>query len=128
MVMEIGDKVRVRADFGFYHYAIYVGPCGPYGEDVVHNEKGGRVVFAYFHDFADGRDVEVAQRAARSWEEREAIVRRAISLLGRRYDLVNFNCEHFANYAIAGVLRSETIAALVALAFVGIGLWAGQRG
>lgn len=127
MMIEVGDKIRVHGELGFHHHGIYVGPRGPSGEDVVRNAKGGYVASVHFDDFADGREVEVAQRRAGSWEEQEAIVRRAFSLIGRQYDLINFNCEHFANYATAGVLRSETVTALFTLGLVGAALWATAR-
>lgn len=122
MRLQIGDKLRVPVRLGVYHYGIYVGPCGPYGEDVVHNDKGGGVQLVGFRIFAAGQPVQVVSRA-RSWYEGWVIRDRALSLVGTRYDLLNFNCEHAANYAEAGVAFSPTLRGSAFLGLVGGLVW-----
>src|SRR5574341_2630966 len=98
MPVQVGDKIRVLGSAGFYHYGVYVGLQGPNGEDVVHNDKSGGVELVHFEDFAAGRPVEIVQQAP-SWNMQEEVLSRALSLLGTPYRLIDFNCEHFANYS-----------------------------
>lgn len=70
--------------------------------------------------------VEIISSPAGSCYEREIVAQRALSLLGKNYDLLNFNCEHLANYAQTGRVASPMVAAavivgLVALVLLGSG-------
>ena len=41
--------------------------------------------------------------------ERDQAIERAISQIGARYNLINFNCEHLANYIQFGTSRSNQV-------------------
>lgn len=117
MRLEIGDKLQASRGL-YYHYGIYVGHCGPYGEDVVHNDKDGGVRLVHWETFAAAQPVEVVWRAP-SWYAGWMVRGRAVSLLGKQYDLLNFNCEHLANYAQSGAPASPQLAGIVVLSIVG---------
>lgn len=127
MGVKVGDKLRVLGPLGFYHYGIYVGPRGSYGEDVVHNDKNGGVELVHFADFVAGRAVQIAERTAQSWYEQEEIVARALSLIGREYRLVDFNCEHVASYALTGAPVSPAVRGAVVLTVVSLVFWAAAK-
>jgi len=102
MRLQIGDKIRIVGILGFNHYGIYIGEWGGHPHSVVHNAKFKEVQIATLEAFADGRSVEIAERTARNDSEAARIVERALTLVGRKYDLVGFNCEHAANFALHG--------------------------
>lgn len=120
---DVGATLRVQSSFGVSHYGIYVGPRGPNGEDVVHNAKWDEVQLVSLAEFADGRPVEVVGPAPRTWWHGEQIAERALSLLGRRYELLGFNCEHATNFAVAGNAVSPTVTVAATVAAV-LGAWA----
>src|SRR5437763_2015594 len=96
-----GDKVFVKGDFGVRHYGVYVG-CDWQGKEmVVQNLKGRSVEETSLGAFSAGRPIFIEQRA-RNWLHAEEIVQRARSLVGTNYDLISFNCEQAANYAVNG--------------------------
>ena len=121
---RIGDKLRVLGGFGFYHYGIYIGAWGGYPHCVINNAKFQQVEITTLVAFADGRPIELAERLARNGWEAARIVQRAFSLLGKKYDLLNFNCEHAANFALRGeaislaVRGAVVLGTFLALAFV----------
>ena len=117
----VGDKIWRRGPLDVKHYGVYVGPRGPRGEDVVHNEKLGGVVWTFLDDFAAGRPVYVETRAAPG--DAENVVHRAVALIGRRFDLLLFNCEHAATAAQEGQPRSGQLqtAALFGGLLIGFG-------
>jgi hypothetical protein len=126
MQYQIGDKLR-RPGFPTYHDGIYVGPSSLYGEDVVHGDKAAGVVrLVRLSEFAAGQRAEVVSRA-RSRQDGWAIRQRALSLIGRRYDLLNFNCEHLANYAQTGVPFSPLVGGAIAVGIVGLILLGASR-
>jgi hypothetical protein len=96
--LQVGDIIRINRFF-YRHVGIYVGPRTPDGRCVVHNDKGGGVVLSTLAEFSGGAQVYVEKPATGNWQEREAIAQRAIALLGQKFDLLTFNCEHLANLA-----------------------------
>ncbi|HEX9223255.1 MAG TPA: lecithin retinol acyltransferase family protein [Candidatus Acidoferrales bacterium] len=109
MEFAIGDKIQRPGPLGTWHVGIYLGRDYLGCEGVIHNDKGGYMKEDLLSAFAAGFQVSVAQRAARTWWEQQRIVARARSLLGQKFDLINFNCEHFANYAETGVAHSPQL-------------------
>jgi hypothetical protein len=124
---EIGDKLLVASPWGVLHEGIYVGPQGYDGEDVVHNDKNGGVQLIHLETFAGGRPIEIVPPKVTSWHEREEIVSRALSSLGKPYRLLDFNCEHFANYAHIGRSFSPVVTGLLGMAVVVGVVWAASK-
>lgn len=118
MDLQVGDELRVVSPLGVLHSGVYVGPRGPNDEDIGHNTKWGEVELVTLEEFAGGRPVQVIESPARTWWEAERIADRARSLLGRRYDLLRFNCEHVTNFAVKGEATSPTVSAVVTAAAV----------
>jgi len=54
--------------------------------------------------------------------QREMAVRRAMNLIGKSYNLVSYNCEHFANEVQCGVAKSDQVAT-AALCLAGFALF-----
>jgi len=120
--LRVGDKFSVPAHVGLgvRHYGIYVGPRGPTGEDVVHNRKGAGVEFDYFARVSGSLPVRIDRRAQPGTEE--LVVQRALSLLGTRYNLLDFNCEHFATIVQDGICESKQVSTGVGLTVGGLGV------
>jgi len=101
----IGDMVAVNKP-GYKHVGIYVGPRGFDGSCVVHNRKREGVVLSSLADFSGNSQIFILQKATGNFLEREVIAQRALSLLGTKYDLFQFNCEHAATTAQSGIASS----------------------
>lgn len=124
MTLEVGDKIRRCGPLGLWHYGIFVGAQGPNGEDVVHNSKERGVVLVHFHSFAGGKECFIERRAATGFGE--VVAQRALNLRGTHFDLLSFNCEHFANVAQVGERSSGQlqgagiVAGLIAILALGL--------
>jgi len=123
VTLEVGDIIRI-VRFGYNHVGVFVGSQDFDGRCVVHNCKGGGVVLSSLAEFADGTQVYMHQKASGNIFDREAIARRAIALVGTKYDLLSFNCEHAASLAQRGKAESPQVAgyALALLALGGLAL------
>lgn len=114
-VFENGDMIGVVRPYP-RHVGVYAS-----GRGVIHNAKGGFVQLTDMATFSGGRPVRAIRRVAGTWWDKEAAVNRAMSLLGQPYDLINFNCEHAAYYALEGKPRSPQLGLAVAtLVMVGL--------
>jgi len=122
--LETGDIIGV-AKFGYRHVGVYAGPRFD-RRDVVHNNKFGGVVLSSFAEFSGGSPVYIQQKASGDYFDREIIKQRALSLLGKKYDLLLFNCEHAATFAQSGQAKSPQLQgfALLGLLFVGLAVLA----
>ena len=120
---QVGDKIMV--DRGIYkHFGIFIGHQQTGGNSVVHNDKvSGAVVACSLFEFSGGLPVHVEERAIGTYFERQAIVQRAVQLIGTRFDLFNFNCEHMANLALRGVAESLQVQGAVVLLALVCGLF-----
>ncbi len=129
MNYRMGDKVWVWKS-GVRHYGVVVCVCAQHAAHVVHASKAtGVVEDVPLAAFAGGQGVTIEQRAGVGRED--TVVRRARGLIGRRYDLLNFNCEHTATFAMTGRATSAQLGAAAAVvgvvALVTGVAWAGSR-
>ena len=123
MFFLMGDIIERPGPFAKRHRGVFVG-YDEYGRSwVIHNDMGGIVCWVLFEAFAAGLPVALASRKAHNTYEQQAIVARAQSLLGWKYDLLNFNCDHLVTYAQDGIATSPQLQGF-AIAFA-IALFAG---
>ena len=107
------------------HHAIYLGRDFRGTEWIVENFKGYgiRLVTAAVH-FSRGNQVSRIERFSGTPQQRKAAVQWALQQVGRRYDLVHFNCEHFAEQVQTGRPRSRQVErvgmGLAILFFIGL--------
>src|SRR5262245_28029 len=105
-----GDKIRTEGLGGaVHHYGIYVGRDPYYRPCVAHNNKGVGVQVTTFETFSNGKPVFIEEAAPDDPAVRSAIVKRALKLRGKRYNLLFFNCEDFANYAYSEIPYSKQV-------------------
>ena len=130
MNIKAGDIVERPGPMGAKHRAVFAGFDSLARPWVIHNAKNDCVRVDTLETFAAGLPVTLASRVARNLSEQALIVRRAQSLLARRYDLLKFNCDHFVTYAQNGVASSPQVAAVAAVAglalLVGLATVAGR--
>lgn len=103
-----GDKIRTRSQrLPGWHYGVFDAERAM----VIHNTVPGGVQYVAFADFANG-DVFIEQRAPAGRED--IVIWHARRLLGTQYDLLAFNCEHFANLVVTGKKESPQLQRAVA--------------
>jgi len=109
------------------HHAIYLGQDRQGREWIAENYKFGGVRLVNAQDYFKKGKLIKRKKFTGTNSQRIAAVKRALSQLGKPYDLIDFNCEHYAEYVQSGVARSsqvENVADLVktvaaAAAFIG---------
>lgn len=112
-----GDKIWTRGrTIGVErHYGVWDAEVGL----VLHNTLPGGVRYVAFADFSNG-GVWVESRALTGYEY--LVIASARALIGRPYDLLAFNCEHYANLVHGKKESPQVQRAIGFLAVVG-GIW-----
>jgi len=112
IILQPGDiLVRKKSLFGIVaHYGLYVGEG-----KVIDNHPDRGVSVQSYSQFLNGKNLERVKRFKGSGEARSRIVENAISMLGAKYDLISFNCEHFVNRVSGFGNRSYQIGTGLAL-------------
>jgi hypothetical protein len=121
--VKLGDKCSVPGKLSplIKPYGVCVGFAANGSPMFVHNVAEG-VVLAAEHGFAQGRVITIEQRALSGHES--VVAQRALALVGRKYDLFTFNCEHAANLAANGRAESKQVQrGVVAASVGGLLLW-----
>jgi len=107
------------------HHSVYLGTDHQGIEWIAENYKfnGVRLLKAndYFKSIISIKRIE---RFKGSPTQRRNAVQRALDLVGQPYDLINFNCEHFAEYVQYGKRKSHQVENVLAglLTFLIIGI------
>jgi hypothetical protein len=127
--LQPGDRlVLPKSDLGFVqHHAIYIGNDIYGNRQYVENYIGkGVQMVNENHLFRDGFYLTRIEPFAGNDFQRQLAINRAIALIGKRYDLVNFNCEHYANIVQYNKPYSRQVGngilATLMLAVIGIGI------
>jgi hypothetical protein len=100
--LESGDLIKVKAEILpiIYHYGIIEKK----GNDVfiIHNQpdkinsKGGSVVREPLNKWIKGRDIVSVEKTNLNTSDLKDLYS---NLKNYKYDFINFNCEHFVNFA-----------------------------
>jgi hypothetical protein len=99
MPFTAGDVIRRAGPCGTMHVGIYGGTDWARQEWVIHNAKDDCVRWDLLDVFGARNPISLARKAPTAYEG-AMVLARARSQLGRKFDPVNFNCEHLVSYAL----------------------------
>ncbi|MFC0609436.1 lecithin retinol acyltransferase family protein [Rufibacter quisquiliarum] len=108
-----GDTIIApKSDFDIIqHHAIYLGEDHYGNHFVCENAYGRGVVMSSLSKFINKYPrLTKIKKLNEPYHRRTAIVRSALSKLGKPYDLINYNCEHFVNDVVSNKPSSRQIA------------------
>lgn len=118
-----GDKVSrlKRGVFFIRHYAVYLGTDIQGKHLFAENnlEKGVQIITSD-EFFRDSNAIKV-ESTSKDILQREKAVNFALGKVGKKYDLINYNCEHFANEVTKGTAISTQVSWGIGLTFLVIG-------
>ncbi|MEP3055827.1 lecithin retinol acyltransferase family protein [Ascidiaceihabitans sp.] len=99
--LKLGDIISVSKAIVIRHYGIYIG-----NNQVIHASPScGKVCKISLEKFKIGKAIQVHTSPSRYSPPQ--IVMRAKSRLGRTYNLIDANCEHFKNEVVHGIAFSD---------------------
>jgi hypothetical protein len=122
--LKPGDKIVVPKSSMHIvqHHAIYLGQ-NHWGIDLIAENVFGLSVRIIPADqfFNENPLITRIERFNGENFQRRIAIERALEKLGQPYNLINYNCEHFANYVQTGVAKSSQVGwALVILTIAAI--------
>ncbi len=117
--LHLGD--RVIRDKGVFskHHGIYVGIHNNVPL-VAENQANKGVQYVSLSDFLNGLNLTRIEKFNGNEYARYQIIPRINALLGSQYNLVNFNCEHFAELIQNGKPESKQIKTAVGLGLIAL--------
>jgi hypothetical protein len=118
--LRIGDELRIP---GLpTHVMTYVGPLGPYGEDILDAPKKGVATLVHSGPVLNqpGRIVYLGKRGPESWQEQQAVRQRALQAIGTPNKPFGPNCEDISSFVRTGKSESPQRVGLLLIAFVGV--------
>lgn len=121
--IQLGDKVsRLKRGVPVIrHYAVYLG-TDEYGRHIfAENNVNNGVQIVLAEDFFRNAELVRVESVGKSWEQRNRSVRFAKQKVGQNYNLINYNCEHFANEVTTGNRVSSQVGWGVSLALLVVG-------
>ena len=123
--LRTGDRLIVEKGRLVHHHAIVIRRAGLIPM-VAENQPGLGVQYITLEQFLarSGTAKIWMQKFMGTEADRKNVIPRIDALVGRSYNLVNFNCEHFANLIQIGVPVSRQVGAAAFVALLGIGLLA----
>jgi uncharacterized protein YycO len=125
--LQSADRVvETITQFGMSkHHVIYLYTDASGIEWMAENVKGhGVKLMTAQQHFGNAKAVCRIEKFVGTLDERRAAVQRALQQVGRPYDLIKFNCEHFAEQVQTGKPRSRQVEhvalGLAALCIIGL--------
>jgi hypothetical protein len=103
--LKPGDKIVVPKSWlqVVQHHVIYLGQNHSGVDLIAENAVGSHVhITAANEFFSVNTEITRIERFVGDKMERRIAIERALKQLGQPYDLINYNCEHFANYVQTG--------------------------
>ncbi len=107
MLYVLGDHLK-SPRFGYTHHGIYIGDGY-----VVENTRNGTNLVS-LEEFSRGHAIEVVIHKDRAFDRQESCKRALLCVGEDKYNLINYNCEHFVNWCINGKYQSSQVKNTVA--------------
>jgi hypothetical protein len=106
--LKIGDLIiRVKGPLST-HYLVYVGIYNNV-QTVAENQSGVGVRFISLFEALGGNQIKRIEPFGGTEQERYLVIPRIGELIGKPYDPIVFNCEHFARWITQGKLESKQV-------------------
>lgn len=110
--LKPGDKVEVpKSNFNLVQHHVIILGQNFQGQDLIAENVAGlyvRIITAEEFFLANPKITRITRFNGSNFDRRVAI-ERALKKVGSPYDLINFNCEHFANYVQKGKATSDQV-------------------
>jgi hypothetical protein len=106
--LKIGDLIVRQKGPLSTHYIVYVGIHNGI-QMVAENQSGIGVRFTSLDEALADNVIKRFEPFGGTENERQLVIPRVKQLLGTKYDLVVFNCEHFARWISNGKLESKQV-------------------
>lgn len=110
--LKPGDKIVVPKSWMrvIQHHVIYLGQ-NHFGVHLIAENAVGLFVrvISVNQFFQENPEVTRIDKYMGDNVQRRFAIERALKKLGQPYDLINFNCEHFANYVQTGLVKSDQV-------------------
>lgn len=106
--LKIGDLiVRQKGPFST-HYLVWIGWHNGI-QVVAENQSGIGVRYVSLQEALAGNPIKRFEPFGGTEYQRHLVVGKINSMLGKKYDLVVFNCEHFARWISTGKIESKQV-------------------
>lgn len=105
------------------HFAIYLGRNAFGQELIAQNHIGiGVHIIGAAEFFSCVKSISRIEKFDRNAHQQQQVIQRALALVGKPYDLITFNCEHFANAVRYGKEESTQVTTAVVGLLIAFGL------
>ena len=121
--LKTGDLIKVKADLSplIYHYGIIErnqeGLFIWHNHPSKKNQDGGNVIKEPLEEWIKGRDIISYQNTGIDIADINTMYE---AIKEHKYDFINFNCEHFVNFASSKKYVSGQVIKLTGIALLGI--------
>lgn len=118
--LNIGDVLK-RNKNGIFskHYGLVIGKNGN-DIEIADNQNSFGVRYVSLEDFMDSEVLVDIVRNNFSIDEKNKIIEKVKVRIGRNYDLLKYNCEHFVNDVLFGKVYSKQIQNAFAIGLFGL--------
>ena len=117
---KIGDILKRAKGPWSRHYMVYVGKINGI-ECIAENQQGVGVQYLPLLNAQNQGKIIASEKFTGTEYERLLVRSKIDELIGTNYDLVNFNCEHFARKVTTGKTHSKQVET-ACLFFFGVGV------
>lgn len=115
--IKIGDLiVRQKGPFST-HYMVYIGWHNGI-QLVAENQMGVGARYISLKEALAGNSIKRFEKFGGTEAQRQTVISRINAMLGKAYDLVVFNCEHFARWIANGKIESKQVRTASTVAIV----------
>lgn len=116
--LKIGDLIVRKKGIFSTHFMVYIGMQKGV-HMVAENQTGVGVRYTSLEQALAGNAIERFEKFGGTEAQRNMVIPRIESLLGKTYDLVVFNCEHFARWIANNKVESKQVKLASTAAIIG---------
>lgn len=106
--LQTGDLIVRQKGPLSTHFIVWIGVQNGI-KVVAENQTGVGVRFTSLEEALAGNSIRRLEKFGGNENQRQEVISRIKKLLGKPYDLIVFNCEHFARWVATGKIESKQV-------------------